>query len=175
MYMPSSMQMGMAEADIYTSALVADLRAEYMLEFGGVDLLPHAGVRYTALRTSHHDLNIDGQNLNSVESDTQHIVQFPIGLGVSVDTALGDWRIKPSADISVIPVAGETKAFSKMRYSGVEATDSVNTRIMDSTSYAGLFGLQAEKGNFSVSLNYGVQAASHETDQNVQVRFGWKF
>jgi hypothetical protein len=36
-------------------------------------------------------------------------------------------------------------------------------------------GVQAEKGKFSFGLNYGVQASSHETDQNVQVKLGWKF
>jgi hypothetical protein len=51
----------------------------------------------------------------------------------------------------------------------------VNTRIMDSTSWAGTVGVQAEKGKFTFGLNYGVQASSNETDQNVQVKLGWKF
>ena len=51
----------------------------------------------------------------------------------------------------------------------------INTRIMDSTSWAGMVGLQAEKGNLSLGLNYGVQASSHETDQGVRFTLGWKF
>ena len=38
-----------------------------------------------------------------------------------------------------------------------------------------MVGVQAEKGNFALGLNYGIQASSHETDQNVNVGFSWKF
>ena len=55
------------------------------------------------------------------------------------------------------------------------AVDGVNTRIMDSTSWSGMIGVQAEKGNFALGLNYGIQASSHETDQNVNLGFSWKF
>ncbi len=58
---------------------------------------------------------------------------------------------------------------------GINAVDGVNTRIMDSTSWSGMVGVQAEKGNFALGLNYGIQASSHETDQNVNVGFSWKF
>jgi len=51
----------------------------------------------------------------------------------------------------------------------------VNTRIMDSTSFGGMLGVQAEKGNLALGLNYGVQASRHETDQKVQLSIGWKF
>ena len=173
--LPSALGMGNANADVDTNAFVADLRAEYQINTSVVDILPHAGVRYTALNTESHDLKINGSTLNSVASDTQHIVQFPIGVTVSKDIAVSGWNVKPQADVSVIPAAGEKKNTTKVSYSGVNAVDSVNTRIMDSTSWSGMIGVQAEKGNFALGLNYGIQASSHETDQNVNVGFSWKF
>ena len=173
--LPSALGMGNANADVDTNAFVADLRAEYQINTSVVDILPHAGVRYTALNTESHDLKINGSTLNSVASDTQHIVQFPIGVTVSKDIAVAGWNVKPQADVSVIPAAGEKKNTTKVSYSGVNAVDSVNTRIMDSTSWSGMVGVQAEKGNFALGLNYGIQASSHETDQNVNVGFSWKF
>ena len=77
--------------------------------------------------------------------------------------------------MSVIPAAGDKEAFTKVNFSGINAMDSVNTRIMDSTSWGGMIGVQAEKGNLNFGLNYGVQASRHETDQNVQFTLGWKF
>ena len=62
-----------------------------------------------------------------------------------------------------------------MSYAGIGALDSVNTRIMDSTSFAGTLGVQAEKGNLALGLNYGVQTSRHETDQNVSLGISWKF
>ena len=175
MNLPASMGMGQAKADVDTNAFIADLRAEYQINTGVADILPHAGVRYTALNTESHNLKVDGSTLNSVASDTQHIVQFPIGVTVSKDIDVSGWNVKPLADVSVIPAAGEKKNTTKVSYAGIGALDSVNTRIMDSTSWAGTLGVQAEKGNFALGLNYGVQASTHETDQSVSVGISWKF
>ena len=175
MNLPASMGMGQAKADVDTNAFIADLRAEYQINTGVADILPHAGVRYTALNTESHNLKVNGSTLNSVASDTQHIVQFPIGVTVSKDIDVSGWNVKPLADVSVIPAAGEKKNTTKVSYAGIGALDSVNTRIMDSTSWAGTLGVQAEKGNFALGLNYGVQASTHETDQSVSVGISWKF
>ena len=175
MNLPSSMRMGQAKADIDTGVFTADLRAEYQIKTNWLDILPHAGVRYTSLHTDGYNLKVNGSTLNSVKSDTQNIVQFPVGVTVTKNIDAGGWNIKPQADVSVIPAAGEKKAFTKVHFSGVDAVDGINTRIMDSTSWAGMVGLQAEKGNLSLGLNYGVQASSHETDQGVRFTLGWKF
>ncbi|WP_446425038.1 autotransporter outer membrane beta-barrel domain-containing protein [Mailhella sp.] len=175
MYLPAALDMGKAKADIDTSAITADLRAEYQLKTRWVDVLPHAGVRYTALRTDSHDLKVTGSVLNSSAADTQHIVQFPVGVTLSKDFTFADWNVKPMADVSVIPAVGDKDMNSKLRFSGVDAVDSFDSRIMDSTSWAATVGVQAEKGKFTFGLNYGVQTSSHETDQNVQVKLGWKF
>ena len=175
MDLPSSMQMGQAKADIDTGVFTADLRAEYQIKTNWLDILPHAGVRYTSLHTDSYNLKVNGSTLNSVESDTQNIVQFPVGVTVTKNIDAAGWNIKPQADVSVIPAAGEKKAFTKVHFSGVDATDGFNTRIMDSTSWSGMIGVQAEKGNLSLGLNYGVQASSHETDQGVNLGISWKF
>lgn len=175
MSLPSSMQMGQAKADVDTGVFTADLRAEYQIKTNWLDILPHAGVRYSSLHTDSHDLKINGSTLNSVASDTQNIVQFPVGVTVSKNIDVAGWNVKPKADVSVIPAAGDKEAFTKVHFSGINATDSVNTRIMDSTSWGGMIGVQAEKGNLNFGLNYGVQASRHETDQNVQFTLGWKF
>lgn len=175
MNLPSSMRMGQAKADIDTGMFTADLRAEYQIKTNWLDILPHAGVRYTSLHTDSYNLKVNGSTLNSVKADTQNIVQFPVGVTVTKNIDAGGWNIKPQADVSVIPAAGEKKAFTRAHFSGVDAMDGINSRIMDSTSWAGMVGLQAEKGNLSLGLNYGVQASSHETDQGVRFTLGWKF
>lgn len=175
MNLPVSLGMGQAKADVDSHAFTADLRAEYQFKTDWLDILPHAGVRYTALHTDGYDLKVNGSTLNSVDSDTQNIVQFPIGVTVTKNIDVAGWNIKPQADVSVIPAAGDKKASTRMSFSGIDAADSVNTRIMDSTSWAGMLGIQAEKGNLALGLNYGVQASRHETDQRVNVGISWKF
>jgi outer membrane autotransporter protein len=169
------MQMGSAKTDIDTTAVTAELRAEYQFKTDHVDVLPHAGIRYTSLQTDAHDLTVNGAVLNNVKSDTQNIVQFPIGVTFTKDFEANGWNVKPMADVSFIPAVGGKDMNSKVRFSGIDAVDSFDSRIMDSSSWAATVGVQAEKGKFSFGLNYGVQASSHETDQNVQVKLGWKF
>jgi outer membrane autotransporter protein len=175
MTLPSSMKIGKAKADIDTSVITADLRAEYQLEANWLDILPHAGVRYTALRTDSHDLKVNGSMLNSVDAETQHVVQFPVGVTLTKNIDAWGWTVKPQVDVSIIPAVGDKDMNTKVRFSGVNAVDSIDTRIMDSTSWSGMVGVQAEKGNLTFGLNYGIQASSHETDQKIQASIGWKF
>ncbi len=160
---------------MYTRAFTADLRAEYLFNTDTLDIMPHIDVRYTALYTDDYELEVNGSRLNSVESDMQNIVQFPVGVTFSKDIAASGWIVRPKLDLSVIPAFGELKAESKVCWSGINATDSVNMRIMDTVSYAGTLGIQAEYGNFAIGLNYGLQGAWHETSHSLNAGFTWKF
>lgn len=164
-----------ADGDVDTKALTADLRAEYLVKTDVMDILPHVGVRYTALKTDAHDLMVGGDVLNSVKADTQYIVQFPIGVTLSKDLACSDWAVKPMIDLSVIPAIGDKHSTTMVNFSGVNAWDNVSARVLDRTSWTGTLGVQAQKGNFTLSMNYGVQHASNETDQSVQVKLNWMF
>ncbi len=173
--LPSSMNMGPLSSDVDTTAFVADLRGEYRISTDVADITPHAGVRYTSLSTDSHKVRTKGSTVNSVASDRQDIVQFPVGVTLSKNVDVSGWNVKPLLDVSVIPAAGDTKNTTKVSYAGTHAADSVNTRIMDSTSWSGLVGVQAEKGNLALGINYGMQASKNETDQSVNVGISWKF
>ncbi|MDO4840109.1 MAG: autotransporter outer membrane beta-barrel domain-containing protein [Desulfovibrionaceae bacterium] len=175
MSLPSSLGMGSAEADVYTRAFTADLRAEYLFKTDFLDIMPHIGVRYTALYTDEYDLEVNNSRLNSVESGMQNIVQFPVGVTFSKDIAVSGWIVKPQVDLAVVPAVGDLGAVSEISWSGINATDDVSTRIMDTVSYTGRAGIQAEMGNFAIGLNYGIQAAKHETNHSLNAGFTWKF
>ncbi len=175
MGLPASMQMPRAKADVDTHAFTADLRLEYAIPTEYVDILPHVGVRYTHLHTDSYSLKVNGAVLNSVSSDDQDIVQFPVGVSLAADCEWRDWSVKPMADVSYIPAVGDHKTKSNVRYSGLNAVDRASMRIMDDDSWSGMVGLMAERENFAMGLNYTVQASSHETDQGVNMTLGWKF
>ena len=175
MGLPASMQMPRAKADVDTHAFTADLRLEYAIPTEYVDILPHVGVRYTHLHTDSYSLKVNGAVLNSVSSDDQDIVQFPVGVSLAADCEWRDWSVKPMADVSYIPAVGDHKTKSNVRYSGLNAVDRASMRIMDDDSWSGMLGLMAERENFAMGLHYTVQASSHETDQGVNMTLGWKF
>ncbi|MBR4422689.1 MAG: autotransporter outer membrane beta-barrel domain-containing protein, partial [Mailhella sp.] len=175
MNLPASMRLGQIKAEIDTHAVTAALRGEYAFHAGSVNIIPHAGVRYAALTTEQHSLKIRGDKINAVRSDTQHVVQFPVGVSLTRDFRAGGWDVKPRLDLNVTPAAGDKKALTNVSYNGVDAWDSMRSRVMDSVTYGGLVGVQASRGKMSFGVDYGIQAGRHERDQRVRFSFSCKF
>ena len=174
--LPTTMQLGQLRADVDTGVLTAGLRGEYRFETDWADVTPHVGVRYYNLRTDGFTSRIDGHDVFRVGRDTQEIWTFPIGVSFSRDfeTSSG-WKVKPRADLSVVPAAGDLKAKTKARVPGVAASDTIKARMMDSVSFDGTLGLEVQKDNISFGLDYGIRASEHKAGHGVNVSFTYKF
>lgn len=174
--LPVTMQLGQLKADVDTGVLTAGLRGEYRFETDWADVTPHAGVRYYNLRTDGFASRIGDHDVFRVGRDTQEIWTFPIGVSLSRDfeTASG-WKVKPRADLSVVPAAGDLKVRTKAGVPGVAASDTVKARMMDSVSFDGTLGLEVGKDNVSFGLDYGIRASEHKTDHGVNLSFTYMF
>ena len=174
--LPATMQLGQLRADVDTGVLTAGLRGEYRFETDWADVTPHVGVRYYNLRTDGFTSRIDDHDVFRVGRDTQEIWTFPIGVSFSRDfeTSSG-WKVKPRADLSVAPAAGDLKAKTKVRVPGVAASDTIKARMMDSVSFDGTLGLEVQKDNISFGLDYGIRASEHKAGHGVNVSFTYKF
>ena len=174
--LPTTMQLGQLRADVDTGVLTAGLRGEYRFETDWADVTPHVGVRYYNLRTDGFTSRIDEHDVFRVGRDTQEIWTFPIGVSFSRDfeTSSG-WKVKPRADLSVVPAVGDLKAKTKARVPGVAASDTIKARMMDSVSFDGTLGLEVQKDNISFGLDYGIRASEHKTGHGVNVSFTYKF
>ena len=174
--LPTTMQLGQLRADVDTGVLTAGLRGEYRFETDWADVTPHVGVRYYNLRTDGFTSRIDDHDVFRVGRDTQEIWTFPIGVSFSRDfeTSSG-WKVKPRADLSVVPAAGDLKAKTKARVPGVAASDTIKARMMDSVSFDGTLGLEVQKDNISFGLDYGIRASEHKAGHGVNVSFTYKF
>ena len=174
--LPATMQLGQLRADVDTGVLTAGLRGEYRFETDWADVTPHVGVRYYNLRTDGFTSRIDDHDVFRVGRNTQEIWTFPIGVSFSRDfeTSSG-WKVKPRADLSVAPAAGDLKAKAKARVPGVAASDTIKARMMDSVSFDGTLGLEVQKDNISFGLDYGIRASEHKAGHGVNVSFTYKF
>ena len=174
--LPTTMQLGQLRADVDTGVLTAGLRGECRFETDWADVTPHVGVRYYNLRTDGFTSRIDDHDVFRVGRDTQEIWTFPIGVSFSRDfeTSSG-WKVKPRADLSVVPAAGDLKAKTKARVPGIAASDTIKARMMDSVSFDGTLGLEVQKDNISFGLDYGIRASEHKAGHGVNVSFTYKF
>ena len=118
---PASLGMGgKLKADVDSSVLTTGVKAEYMVKTDVLDVMPHVGVRYMAVKTDSFSTKLDqGGDLFHTDGDLQHVWQFPVGVNLSksFETESG-WKIRPQADLSVVPAAGDTKAKIDVRTPG---------------------------------------------------------
>lgn len=169
--------LGMADlkADVQTGAWHAGLRTEYKLQTTALDIIPHLGVRYMNLHTQGYDVTSSGTVLHS-DGSTQNIWTFPAGVTFSKDIPLeSGWSFRPSLDFSAIPAAGDIKAKHNVAFSGLPGSYGVKTQTMDNVIWQGDLGIEVAKDNFSMSVNYTLQAGQHSTGHGVFAMFRYEF
>ena len=122
--------MGKLKTDMYSYALSAGLRADYKLIMDAIDITPHVGVRYTYLHTDEYDVKANGAKVLKGDEINQSIWSFPFGVTFSKDIALDNgWYVKPLLDLNVTPRAGEIKANSEVRFTGVGQKAEVESQM----------------------------------------------
>ena len=153
-----------------TDAFTIGLRTEVLAEVGAVKLVPHIGIRYTALSTDGFEAGY------KTEIDDQNIFQMPVGVTVSGDFQTGDWTIAPKFDLSVVPTFGDKDADLKLCITGVKATDDLAVRVIDSNPVQATLGVNATNGAWGFGLNYKLGVGSDDRMNNtfnVNVRYAF--
>ncbi|ATD80530.1 MULTISPECIES: autotransporter domain-containing protein [Desulfovibrio] len=165
--MPASMQMSDLKADVTSHAWNTGLKAEYKFNAGALDIIPHVGVRYLRLVTDGYDVK-SGGTVFEVDESMQSIWTFPVGVSFAkaFETESG-WQIKPQLDLGVIPAAGDVKARSKARIPGVDSQAEMKMQVLDYATFDGGLGFELGKGDFTLGLNYNLQASEHRTGHGV--------
>ena len=153
-----------------TDAFTIGLRTEVLAEVGAVKLVPHIGIRYTALSTDGFEAGY------KTEIDDQNIFQMPVGVTVSGDFQTGDWTVAPKFDLSVVPTFGDKDADLKLGITGVNATDDLAVRVIDSNPVQATLGVNATNGAWGFGLNYKLGVGSDDRMNNtfnVNVRYAF--
>lgn len=166
--MPASMQMRDLKADVTSHAWNTGLKAEYKFNVGALDIIPHVGVRYLGLVADGYDVK-SGGTVFEVDGDTQSIWTFPVGVSFAkaIETESG-WQFKPQLDLGVIPAAGDVKTKSKARVPGVDSQAEMKMQVVDYyATFDGGLGFELGRGDFTLGLNYNLQASEHRTGHGV--------
>ncbi|MBQ4132363.1 MAG: autotransporter domain-containing protein [Desulfovibrionaceae bacterium] len=175
--MPAALGMGSKlESDIDSHDISAGLRGDYRIETGSIDITPHAGVRYTHLRTDDYDLNSAAGTVLEGDSVSQDIWTFPVGVTLSSDFETENgWLIRPSLDLSVIPAAGDLDARGDVRFTGVNGVADVKAEVVDDVIYSGQLGLDFGNDDVKVGLDYNLQTGEDTLSHGVFATFRYEF
>lgn len=161
---------GALSADIDSTVFSVGVQGRYVFDVSGFDIAPHLGVRYT--RVDIEDYTVSG--VLDGDSVDQSLVTFPVGVTFSKDIAAGDWDVKPVLDLSVIPAAGDTDVDVDSTFINMGDV-SVNSEIVDSVSFGGKLGIEAEYGSFGLGLSYQYLGSSNVDSHNVMGNVRYSF
>lgn len=161
---------GALSADIDSTVFSVGVQGRYVFDVSGFDIAPHLGVRYT--RVDIEDYTVSG--VLDGDSVDQSLVTFPVGVTFSKDIIAGDWDVKPVLDLSVIPAAGDTDVDVDSTFINMGDV-SVNSEIVDSVSFGGKLGIEAEYGSFGLGLSYQYLGSSNVDSHNVMGNVRYSF
>ena len=144
--------------EVKADAWTLGLGGEYLYKLGSIDIVPHAGLRWTRL-------NVDGYTgALKTESDTMDVFTVPLGVAFSGNVNVGSWSVAPMADISVVPSFGDDEATSKVRWS--TASETIKTQVIDDAPVQMTLGVNAQTGNWTVGASYELDVGGDERMNN---------
>lgn len=118
------------DSSVFSVGIRADWKA---FESASLDVVPHVGLRYA---------RIDADGYRELSGETLNVLEAPVGIAVNGKFGVGDWRIVPTVDFTVVPQLGEREVSD---YYG----DKID--VLDST-YNASFGISGTYGDFSLGL-----------------------
>ena len=157
-----------------TTLFTAAGRAEYRWDVGGVNVIPHAGVRGTWSKTGSYDITVDGKKTFEAAPSAVTTFSLPVGVAVRGErTTASGWKVRASGDATVTAAFGDTAEKTEIT-AGRGVSEAVEADFLGSYSGSLNLKLQAEKGPTTVGIGLGAavgDAGKQDYSANVNVRF----
>ena len=166
-----------ASASVDTYMVKAGLTGQYNFNVNTVSVIPHAGVRYTTLKSDDYSVQANGLYIANVKSDRTKVVSFPVGVTVEKAFNVGqtDWEVKPAVDLGVNFNTGDTDASYKTTFIGANEA-SLNAEIADSVVYTAGAGLKfSHQKNADIEAGVVYTASENTNDVTFHVNGSYQF
>ena len=166
-----------ASSSVDTYMVKAGLTGQYNFNVNTVSVIPHAGVRYTTLKSDDYSVQANGLYIANVKSDRTKVVSFPVGVTVEKAFNVGqsDWKVKPAVDLGVNFNTGDTDASYKTTFIGANEA-SLNAEIADSVVYTAGAGLKFfHQKNADIEAGVVYAASENTNDVTFHVNGSYQF
>lgn len=166
-----------ASASVDTYMVKPGLTGQYNFNVNTVSVIPHAGVRYTTLKSDDYSVQANGLYIANVKSDRTKVVSFPVGVTVEKAFNVGqtDWKVKPAVDLGVNFNTGDTDASYKTTFIGANEA-SLNAEIADSVVYTAGAGLKfSHQKNADIEAGVVYAASENTNDVTFHVNGSYQF
>ncbi len=148
---------------------------KYELDFNGVSVAPHAGLRYSSIDID--DYSVDGQETYAhFSAQSMDVFSIPVGVTIAKDIVAGSWTVKPSFDLTLTGNFGDDEFEGDVDWEGVSnLVTQTSTEVLDNFTYGATLGVAAQTGNFSLGLGVNYTGSSNVDEFGVQANARFVF
>ena len=161
---------GSVSTSVDSTAWTLGVTGKYTFNVGGVELAPHAGLRYSSIDLDDYSVS----DIASYDADTMDIFSIPVGVTIAKEFSGEAWTVKPSLNLSVQGNFGDDTSDGTVHWTGVDGlATNVSSEMMDNFTYGATLGVSAQTGSFSMGLgvNYTGSDNVDEFGVNANARF----
>ena len=161
--------LGKVNASIDSTNLSVGVTGQYKLSVAGMDVTPHAGLRYSMI-----DMDDYSTAYSQNDSDSINIFSLPVGVTIAKEYVTDTWTVKPSFDLTLTGNFGDDEVDATAKWNGYSnLSTTVKSEIMDNFTYGAAVGVSATSGNFGLGLgiNYTGSSNTDEFGVNANARY----
>ena len=152
---------GMVNTSFNTTNLSVGVTGQVNLSYRGLDIVPHAGLRYSMIDMDDYDMNGNGK-IGSVSVDKANVMSVPVGVTISKEYFSEEWSFQPSIDLNLTANFGDDKIDGNVKWSGISNADlNTSNEFMDDLTYGVIFGFGAQSERLSIGAGLGYQGSSN--------------
>ena len=163
------------ESSTDTTAISLGVTAKYTFDLAGVEVAPHAGLRYTNIDLDDYSIKSNGESIADYSADKVNIFSIPVGVTFAKEFTGDAWTVKPSLDLTLTGNFGDDDISGDVSWTGVDGlVTPVSSEYMDDFTYGATLGIEAAStGGFSLGLgvNYTGSSNVDEFGVNANARF----
>ena len=161
--------LGKVKTSIDSTNLSVGVTGQYKLSVAGMDVTPHAGVRFSKL-----DIDDYATEYAQSSSDSLNIFSVPVGVTIAKEYVTDTWTVKPSFDLTLTGNFGDDEFEGNAQWATFSnLSTNVKSEIMDNFTYGAAVGVSATTGNFGLGLgvNYTGSSNTDEFGVNANARY----
>ena len=161
--------LGKVKTSIDSTNLSVGVTGQYKLSLAGMDVTPHAGVRFSKL-----DIDDYATEYAQSSSDSLNIFSVPVGVTIAKEYVTDTWTVKPSFDLTLTGNFGDDEFDGNAQWATFSnLSTNVKSEIMDNFTYGAAVGVSATTGNFGLGLgvNYTGSSNTDEFGVNANARY----
>ena len=167
-----STSLGQVSTSLDSTNLSVGVTGQYNLNLGGVDVTPHAGLRFSSIDIDDYDV----ADIASYDADSLNIFSIPVGVTFAKEFQGEAWTWKPSLDITVQGNFGDDSADGTVHWAGIDNLKAdISSEVIDNFTYGATLGVAAQTGNFSMGLGINYTGSSNVDDYGVSANARFVF